>query len=258
VFGPAQRYPHVADPRYTLPDGTVEQYRQLMPLLGVERFVLVQPSFYGTDNSCLTDTLASVGDLARGVAMLEPDVPEAELRQLHVAGVRAIRLDLFKRADDPPKAVGDYIDWMAGIALRFGWHLQFYTPGRLVLDLLHQLSNLPVDFVIDHMGYLLEPRSGAEDDLARLLGLLETGRCYLKLSGSYRIAKYGSQDWIDSVARAIVERAPERALWGSDWPHISFSDVDTGEIASRLAEWAPSDQERNLILVENPRRLFAT
>ncbi len=258
VFGPAHRYPHVANPRYTLPDGTAEQYRQLMPVLGIERFVLVQPSFYGTDNSCLADTLASRGEIARGVAMLEPEVPETELRRLDEIGVRAIRLDLFKRADDPLQAVRDYIDSMAGTAQRLGWHLQFYAPGWLVLQLLDHLARLPVDFVIDHMGYLLEPRGVADDDLARLLKLLESGRCYLKLSGSYRIAKHGSDEWIDRVARAIVERAPERALWGSDWPHISFSDVDTGEITSRLAEWAPSVRERQMILVDNPRRLFAT
>jgi len=258
VFGPAHRYPHVANPRYTLPDGTAAQYRQLMAVLAIERFVLVQPSFYGTDNSCLSDTLASCRESARGVAMLEPEAPETELRRLHEVGVRAIRLDLFKRADDPLQATCDYIASMARKAQPFGWHLQFYAPGRLVLELLDHLAKLPVDFVIDHMGYLLERRGGADDDLARLLRLLEGGRCYLKLSGSYRIAEHGSDEWIDRVARAIVERAPARALWGSDWPHISFSDVDTGEITSRLAEWAPSVRERQMILVDNPRRLFAT
>src|SRR5579862_4878710 len=208
VFGSAQRYPHVANPRYTLPDGTAEQYRKLMSVLGVERFVLVQPSFYGTDNSCLADTLASCGEIARGVAMLEPEAPETELRQLHDVGVRAIRIDLFKRAADPPRAICDYIDSMAAKARFFGWHLQFYTPGKIVLGLLDHLAQLPVDFVIDHMGYLLEQQSSADSDLARLLSLLGSGRCYLKLSGSYRIAKHASDEWIDQVARAIVDRAP--------------------------------------------------
>ena len=95
IFGPAERYPHVEKPHYTLPDGTLGQYRSLMPLLGIERFVLVQPSYYGTDNSCLLDTLVEVGDLARGVVMIEPDISEAELERFHRCGVRAVRLDLF-------------------------------------------------------------------------------------------------------------------------------------------------------------------
>jgi 2-pyrone-4,6-dicarboxylate lactonase len=258
VFGSAERYPHVANPRYTLPDGTIEQYQQLMGRLGIERFVLVQPSFYGTDNACLADTLSACGEIARGVAMLEPRTSKSVLRQLHEVGVRAIRLDLFKRAEDSLASIRDYIDAMAEKARLFGWHLQFYTPGRLALDLLDHLARLPVDFVLDHMGYLHEEQGHANDELERLLELLRTGRCYLKLSGSYRIAQHASQEWIDRVGRAIVERAPERALWGSDWPHISFSEVDTGEITSRLARWAPSVRERQMILVENPRRLFGT
>jgi 2-pyrone-4,6-dicarboxylate lactonase len=258
VFGPAQRYPHVARPRYTLPDGTIGQYRGIMALLRIGRFVLVQPSFYGTDNSCLADTLSACGEIARGVAMVEPQTSESQLRQLHEVGVRAIRLDLFKRAEDSLASIRAYIDVMAEKARLFGWHLQFYTPGHLALNLLDHLARVPVDFVLDHMGYLHERQGCADEDLARLLDLLGTGHCYLKLSGSYRIAQHASDQWIDRVGRAIVARAPERALWGSDWPHISFSDVDTGEITSRLARWAPSVRERQMILVENPRRLFAT
>jgi len=98
---PAERYPHVAKPHYTLPDGNLEQYQRLMPVLGIERFVIVQPSFYGTDNSCLLDTLDQVGDVAVGVAMIEPDISDAELERFHRSGVRAVRLDLFKRAGLP-------------------------------------------------------------------------------------------------------------------------------------------------------------
>ena len=83
IFGPPDRYPHVEKPHYTLPDGTLTQYRSLMPLVGIERFVLVQPSYYGTNNSCLLDTLIDVGDLARGVVMIEPDISDAELDRLH-------------------------------------------------------------------------------------------------------------------------------------------------------------------------------
>jgi 2-pyrone-4,6-dicarboxylate lactonase len=256
VFGPPERYPHVAKPHYTLPDGTLAQYRRLMLQLGIERFVLVQPSYYGTDNSCLLDALAEVGDVARGVVMIEPDIGDAELDRFHRCGVRAVRLDLFKRAREPLAAIQRYITEMAGRVGPLGWHLQFYAPGYVVRDLIRFFGTLPIDFVIDHMGYMLEEDGLRAEDFSALLDLLTCGRCYLKLSGAYRIAKHRGYEFVEPVAKAIVERAPDRAVWGSDWPHISYSDRDTGELVSLLERWAPSQGARRQILVENPNRLF--
>jgi 2-pyrone-4,6-dicarboxylate lactonase len=256
IFGPAERYAHVEKPHYTLPDGTLAQYRSLMPRLGVQRFVIVQPSYYGTDNSCLLDTLVEVGDRARGVVMIEPDITDAELAGFHRRGVRAVRLDLFKRAHEPRAATRSYITQMAARVGSLGWHLQFYAPGYVVRDLVHFFGTLQIDFVIDHMGYMLEEDGLRSEDFSALLDLLEGGHCYLKLSGAYRIAKLRGYEYVEPVARAIVERAPDKAVWGSDWPHISYSDRDTGELLSLLERWAPSESARRQILVENPNRLF--
>jgi 2-pyrone-4,6-dicarboxylate lactonase len=256
IFGPPERYPHVEKPHYTLPDGTLAQYRSLMPRLGVQRFVIVQPSYYGTDNSCLLDTLVEVGDRARGVVMIEPDMTDAELAGFHRRGVRAVRLDLFKRAHEPRAALKSYITQMAARVGPLGWHLQFYAPGYVVRDLIHFFGTLEIDFVIDHMGYMLEEDGLRSEDFSALLDLLEGGHCYLKLSGAYRIAKLRGYEYVEPVARAIVERAPDKAVWGSDWPHISYSDRDTGELLSLLERWAPSQSARRQILVENPKRLF--
>jgi 2-pyrone-4,6-dicarboxylate lactonase len=256
IFGPPERYPHVEKPHYTLPDGTLGQYRSLMPLLGIERFVLVQPSYYGTDNSCLLDTLVEVGDLARGVVMIEPDISEAELERFHRCGVRAVRLDLFKRAREPLAAIHRYIAETAARVGPLGWHLQFYAPGCVVRDLIHFFRTLTIDFVIDHMGYMLEEDGLRSADFSALLDLLGCGHCYLKLSGAYRIAKHRGYEFVEPVAKAIVDRAADRAVWGSDWPHISYSDRDTGELVSLLERWAPSQSARRQILVENPNRLF--
>ena len=256
IFGPPERYPHVKKPHYTLPDGTLAQYRSLMPRLGVERFVIVQPSYYGTDNSCLLDTLIEVGDRARGVVMIEPDMTDAELAGFHRRGVRAVRLDLFKRAHEPLAGIKSYIAQMAARVGPLGWQLQFYAPGRVVRDLIHFFATLQIDFVIDHMGYMLEEDGLRSEDFAALLDLLQGGHCYLKLSGAYRIAKLRGYEYVEPVARAIVERAPDKAVWGSDWPHISYSDRDTGELLSLLERWAPSQSARRQILVENPNRLF--
>ena len=256
IFGPAERYPHVAKPHYTLPDGTMAQYRNLMPRMGIERFVIVQPSYYGTDNSCLLDTLAEVGDLARGVVMIEPDISDAELQRFNQCGVRAVRLDLFKRAREPLAAIKNYITATAARVAPLGWHLQFYAPGYVVRDLIQFFRTLQIDFLIDHMGYMLEEDGLRSDDFSALLDLLGCGHCYLKLSGAYRIAKHRGYEFVEPVAKAIVERAPDRAVWGSDWPHISYSDRDTGELVNLLARWAPSESARRKILVENPNRLF--
>ena len=256
IFGPAERYPHVAKPHYTLPDGTLAQYRSLMPRMGIERFVIVQPSYYGTDNSCLLDALAEVGDMARGVVMIEPDISDSELQSFKRRGVRAVRLDLFKRAREPLAAIQSYIMDTAARVAPLGWHLQFYAPGYVVRDLMHFFRTLQIDFVIDHMGYMLEEDGLRTDDFSALLDLLESGRCYLKLSGAYRIAKHRGYEFVEPVAKAIVERAPDRAVWGSDWPHISYSDRDTGELVNLLERWAPSESARRKILVENPNRLF--
>ena len=256
IFGPPDRYPHVEKPHYTLPDGTLTQYRSLMPLVGIERFVLVQPSYYGTNNSCLLDTLIDVGDLARGVVMIEPDISDAELDRLHLCGVRAVRLDLFKRAREPQAAVKRYIMETAARVAPLGWHLQFYAPGYVVRDLIGFFRTLQIDFVIDHMGYMLEEDGLRSEDFSALLDLLESGHCYLKLSGAYRIAKQRGYEIVEPIAKAIVDRAPDRAVWGSDWPHISYSDRDTGELVNLLERWAPSEGVRRKILVDNPNHLF--
>jgi len=125
-----------------------------------------------------------------------------------------------------------------------------------VRDLIPFFRTLQIDFVIDHMGYMLEEDGLRSEDFSALLDLLGCGHCYLKLSGAYRIAKHKGYEFVEPVAKAIVERAPERAVWGSDWPHISYSDRDTGELVSLLERWAPSESARRKILVDNPKRLF--
>lgn len=256
IFGPEQKYPHVAQPHYTLPDGNLAQYRRLMPVIGVQRFVIVQPSFYGTDNSCLLDTLDEIGAVARGAVMIDTDISDSELQRFHDKGVRAVRLDLFKRARLPLAEIQSYILETEARVKPLGWHLQFYAPGYIVRDLIGFFRTLRIDFVIDHMGYMLEEDGLQSKDFAALLDLLDSGHCYLKLSGAYRIAKNRGYEFVAPVAKAIVDRAPERAVWGSDWPHISNSERDTGELVSLLERWAPSAAVRKKILVDNANRLF--
>jgi len=215
--------------------------------------VLVQPTYYGTDNSLLRDVLKRLGPRCGGVIRIEEDTSEAELDSCHALGVRAIRLDLFARANWPTEDIIAYVRRMAARATPRGWHLQFYTPGTIVRDLLPFLADLEDTFVIDHMGYMTESDPEFE---RRLLGLLRQGSCWIKLSGAYRVAKYKPLSSVAPLGRALVATRPDRLIWGSDWPHLTDGQRDTGEILGLLADWAPDEADRRAILVDGPDRLF--
>jgi len=251
VFEPG--YPHVPEPLYTFPDGTLDAYLAMAEVLGIERMVLVQPSFYGTDNSLLRYVLKRLGARCGGVAQIDEDASDAELDEFHEVGVRAIRLDLFARASWPAAELIAYIQRMAARATPRGWHLQFYTPGTIVRDLLPFLADLEDTFVIDHMGYLTE--SDPEFD-QRLLAVLAQGSCWIKLSGAYRVAKNKPLSSVAPWGRALVAARPDRLIWGSDWPHLPDGQRDTGEILNLLANWVPDEADRRTILVDGPGRLF--
>ncbi len=254
VFEPG--FPHVPDPLYTFPDATLEQYLHMTEVLGIERMVLVQPTFYGTDNSLLAEVLRRVGPRARGVVRIEEDTSEAELDAYHDLGVRAIRLDLFARTSWPAAEITAYVRRMAARARPRGWHIQFYTPGTIVRDLLPFLADLEDPFVIDHMGYMLEADGLTGADFEHLLGVLAQGSCWIKLSGPYRIAKAKPLSHVEPLGSALVSTRPDRLIWGSDWPHLPDGQRDTGELLNLLADWAPEEADRNLILAESPRQLF--
>jgi len=254
VFEPG--FPHVPHPHYEFPDASLVQLRAMTAFLGIERVVIVQPSYYGTDNRVIAGALEALGPQARGVAMVEEQVTDRELDDLHRAGVRAIRLDLFARAELPRTELQRYIRDMFARTRPRGWHIQFYTPGYVVRDLLPFLATLEDDFVIDHMGYMLESDGLGPADFARLLDVVKHGQAWLKLSGPYRVAKGKPYSAIAPLARSIVEARPERVLWGSDWPHLPDGSRDTGELLNLALDWMPDPAVRERILVANPARLF--
>jgi len=251
VFEPG--YPHVAAPLYTFPDGTLGQYLAMTEALGIERMILVQPSFYGADNSLLADVLKRLGPRCGGVVQIDENTSDTELGEFRKLGVRAIRLDLVARADWPTAELIAFIRRMAARATPRGWHLQFYAPGTIVRDLLPFLGDYPDTFVIDHMGLMTEPDP---EFGRRLLALLGQGNCWIKLSGPYRVAKDRPLSRAAPLARSLVATRPDRLMWGSDWPHLPDGQRDTGEILNLLADWAPDEADRRTILVDGPDRLF--
>lgn len=249
-------YPSVAQPLYTFPDATLEKYLQLADVLGIDRMVLVQPTYYGTDNRLTLDVLDRTGPRGRAVVRVEEDIADAELDRYHERGVRAIRLDLFARAGQPTAEIISYVRTMALRAAPRGWHLQFYAPGVVIRDLLPFLTDLDHDHVIDHMGYLLPGDGHTPQDEDRLIALLRGGRCWVKLSGPYRLAKDRPLSAVTPWARRLVAARPDRLLWGSDWPHLPDGQRDTGELLDLLAEWAPDEAVRHRILVGAADELF--
>jgi predicted TIM-barrel fold metal-dependent hydrolase len=256
IFESAAKYPCVDSPHYTLPDGGLNKLQRMLEVLALQRFVIVQPSYYGTDNSCMLDALSAAGVRARGVAMVQESCTDEELTAMHERGVRALRLDLFLRSKWPTADIIAYIEHSVRRTRAMGWHVQFYTPGWVVRDLLPFLARLDADFVIDHMGYMLESDGLADADFERLLEVIREGRGWIKLSAPYRLAKDGDFERLKPKARAIIEAAPDRVIWGSDWPHIPDGGKDSGALLNLLSEWAPDAQARYRILVSNPARLF--
>jgi 2-pyrone-4,6-dicarboxylate lactonase len=256
VFGPGSRYPCVDTPHYTLPDGDLRQLQHMAQALNLQRLVVVQPSYYGTDNSCMMDALAAAGARARGVAMVNERISDAELEAMHVRGVRALRLDLFLRSGLPTSELIAYIERSVRRIEALGWHVQFYTPGWVIRDLLPFLAELQADFVVDHMGYMLESDGLTRLDFDRLLKVIALGRGWIKFSAPYRLARDGNFARLQPLARAVMDAAPTRVIWGSDWPHIPESGRDTGELLNLLAAWVPDSEALAGVLVNNPVRLF--
>ncbi len=256
---------HIYDKRYPahpsaalLPaDASVDDYRRFQQRIGNRRHVVVQPSTYGTDNRLLVDALGTSGPTARGVAVVDANVAEDELQRLHAAGVRGVRFNL-------SFLVGVTPDMMAPVAARIaplGWHLVVNGTADKLLAVRETLLRLPVPVLVDHMGQVPQPDGVRHPGFALLRELLASGRGWVKLSGVYLPSRSGPPDYADAgaVARALIGLAPERMVWGSDWPHPTKKaddKPDDAQLLDLLADWAPSEAVRRRILVGNPALLY--
>jgi len=259
AFGPPDRYPSVAAPRYDHPGGSLQQYASVAAALGIERMVFVQPSFYGTDNSFVLEALDKVGPSARGVVIL-PDtkVAPGTLEDLHAKGVRGLRVDLFSM-HDRGAAASEYLQALrraAALARSIGWHIELYSPGVVMRGLAEHLPDLGVAVSADHMGYMKSAHGLTDTDFQNFIATLKSGQVWVKLTGPYRLSDDADWRHADDMARTLIEAAPERMLWGTDWPHIPDCGLDTGALVDRLVRWCPEDALRTRILVDNPARLY--
>lgn len=231
----------------------------MLAALGVGRAVLVQPSVYATDNTVMLDALRESGSAFRGVAVVEWAIGDAALESMHAAGVRGVRVNIV----DVNSGKGTLpLDLLCALARRiapFGWHMEFLMHVDEFVSLDRDLADFPVDVVFGHLGYMRTDKGLAAPGFQALLRLLKAGRSWVKLTGPYRIST-SALPYADVApfAQALIQAAPERVLWGSDWPHVMLKGTmpNDGEIADLLQAWIPDYDQRRKVLVDNPARLY--
>lgn len=254
VFAPPERYPFYPARAYTPPPGIdVARLIRMHAAIGISRAVLVASNVYAEDLRATEEALQAHPDRFRGVALIRPDIGDAELRRLHGLGFRAVRINLVL-------AGAFRLEHLPALAPRLadlGWHLEVQSKPETLAEVADRLSALPVDVAIDHLA-LLRPEHGENHPgIAAVLRLLETGRGWAKLSGPY-VGEPGGPRFpkAAALARRFAAAAPERCLWGSNWPHPQAVPMpDDGDLVDWLAEAVP-DAARARILVDNPARLF--
>jgi len=239
----------------TPPDAWVEGYRAIQQRLNLERVVVVQPTTYGTDNSCQLAAMKFFGDNARGVMVADLSTTDEELARLTALGVRGLRFHMLPGGALP----WDILDEMAARVNNFGWHVQLQMNGREFPERAALLKRLPCDLVVDHVGRFMGPVPTDDPAFKVLLQFLETGRCWVKLSAPYESSESGPPAWRDvrPQARALVQAAPERMLWASNWPHPGRQNPpDEAQLLDLLLDWADDENTRNRILADNPAELY--
>ena len=253
------RYPAAPGATLRPPDASAADYRRLQRRTGTQRVVFVTPSTYGTDNRTLCDALAAFGARARGVAVIDEQVSDAQLSALHACGVRGIRLNL-------SHGVVNSVSQIEPLARRIaplGWHLQLLAPVDTWPGLAAVLDRLQVPLVFDHFGRLAPSMAGRHPAHALILRLLSERRAWVKLSGAYIVSEKGAPRYEDvaALARSFLEAAPDRVLWGSDWPHASATAghqamPDDAQQMALLSDWTGSAGVLHRVLVRNPAELY--
>jgi 2-pyrone-4,6-dicarboxylate lactonase len=257
LFGPAATYPFDAGSRYVAQDALPEDYIRLQDAVGLSRAIVVSGGGYGRTYRHLEDTLTRFPDRFRGVALLPDDMPETEFARLTRLGVRGLR---FVSPGHRMPHLPSLSPEMARRAAAHGWHVHYYPAPGEIAETADQLLALPNQIVLDHFGAVAAAGGIEQPAFRAMLRLLDSGRVWVKLSGPMRCTRedfpYGA---VTPLAQALVRHAPERLLWGSDWPHVNMNDhlmPNDGDLVDLLSEWVPDPAVRDRILAENPQRLY--
>jgi D-galactarolactone isomerase len=249
------RFPIAPNATLKPADALVSDYRLLQKRIGTTRNVIVTPSTYGTDNSCTLDGMAQLSPNVRGVAVVDTSVTDAELKRLHGLGVRGTRFNLVQAG----ATTVEMLEPLSKRVNELGWHLQINAKPELIVEIEALLLRLPSPLVFDHLAHVPRDAGVASPAYKTMRKLIDQGRTWVKLSGAYQDMKVGAPTYADAtpIAQAYVKAAPERMVWGSDWPHPTEKDKpDDAVLFDLLAQWAPDEATRNRILVQNPETLY--
>ena len=257
IFGPGDVYPYAPDRSYTPPDAPLSRFKELQKTLGLERAVLVNASCHGSDNTVILDAIAQSGGKYRGVANVDEEITDEEFERLHAGGVRGIRFNFVQHLGGTPDL--DVFDSLVHRVKPLGWHVVLHFDAKDLLDFGDMLRKLPVPFIIDHMGRV-PTRDGLEQKPFEIL--LDTARmdnCWVKICGAERISSMGPP-FTDAVpfAQALLEVAPDRILWGTDWPHPNIKKhmPNDGDLVDLIPLYMPDAALQRKVLVDNPDRLY--
>ena len=271
IFGDPRRFPLWSGRTYTPETASIAEMRALHRALHTERVVIVNPSIYGTDNSCTLDAVKQLGTGARAIAVIDEKTPDARLDEMAHGGVRGIRLNFETFGEANPDATRKaFLSAVERVAGR-KWHIQIYTHLAVIAGLHKEIMAAPVVSVFDHFGGAQAAQGTAQPGFDEMIDLLRAGKAYVKISGAYRISSK-APDYPDAapLAKALIAANAERVIWGSDWPHPSggplpghsatdlapLLQIDDGRLLDQLPVWAPDAAVRKTILVDNPARLY--
>jgi predicted TIM-barrel fold metal-dependent hydrolase len=267
VFGNGADFPWWEKRAYTPPPASADELLQLQNDLHLSRAVIVHPSVYGADNSASLDGIRRLGNRARGVAVIDTSTSRGQLEEMAAGGIRGVRLNLETAGEFNPDNAKRQLDATARQIEGLGWHVQFFTRPSVIAALQRQFAQSPFPIVIDHFGNYPAAQGVNQPHFDVLTDLLKSGKCYVKVSGAYRVSDK-APDFSDAapLARALIAANPDRVVWGTDWPHPGHSrppaeisppiPVDDGALINQLAVWAPDAAVRKKILVDNPARLY--
>ncbi|MBX6316819.1 amidohydrolase [Pigmentiphaga sp.] len=257
VFGPADRFPYHPDRSYTPPDAPFERLRQLHDWLGLDRAVIVQASCHGDDNSAMLDAIARSEGRYLGVAIVNGNETDEQLADLHAGGVRGVRFNFVQHLGGAPDL--EIFDKTIGRLSELGWHVVLHLDAQDIVTYRDRINRINVPFVIDHMGRVQAALGMDQEPFRALLELMKNPLAWVKVCGGERVS-VGKRPFADAApfAAKLIEAAPDRVLWGTDWPHpnISKDMPNDGELVNLMLDFCPDPALRHKLLVENPERLY--
>ena len=257
IFGPVDRYPYAKSRQYTPPEAPLAAFRTLHAHIGVERAVIVNATPYGLDNTVVLDAIAQSDGRYRGIGNVDDRMSDETLEALAAGGLDGCRFTVLTRLGVRPDMAA--FDRIVARVAPLGWHVDLYLEASNLDELAPRLARMPVPYVIDHMGVVDASKGLEQPAFQRLLTLLKRDEnCWVKITGPERISRTGPP-FHDAVpfAQALIQTAPHRVLWGTDWPHPNVPVMpNDGDLMDLVPLYAPDPDVRHRLLVENPARLF--